>query len=166
MSTLKVNRFENTSGIAFGTVLQVVHSSTSAVSTTATAFPHDNTIPQSGEGAEVLTATITPKSATNKLKITMVLLCSNSAAGNGNGMGLFQDSTADALAATCSISSGNGAYEVLTLVHYMTAGTTSSTTFKMRAGGSAGTMTINGSAGTRVFGGAASSSITIEEIQV
>ena len=47
----------------------------------------------------------------------------------------------------------------------MTAGTISSTTFKLRAGSDgAGTITMNGNGGARKFGGALISSITITEI--
>ena len=45
------------------------------------------------------------------------------------------------------------------------SGTTSATTFKVRAGGnSASTITLNGANGGRRLGGALSSSITITEI--
>ena len=49
----------------------------------------------------------------------------------------------------------------------MTAGTTSSTTFKGRAGlSAAGTLSFNGFGGARRFGGVMASSITITEVQV
>ena len=51
--------------------------------------------------------------------------------------------------------------------HFMTAGTTSETTFKVRAGFNAsGTTTFNGSGGARRLGGVFASSITITEIAV
>lgn len=165
MSTIKVNRFENTSAVGYGCVLQVVNTQAGAVATGTTTIPTDDTIPQNTEGTEFMSLSITPKSATNKLKITVVGSFSYSVSAVGS-MALFQDSTADALAVvTSSIVSSNT--ENMTLVHYMTAGTTSSTTFKMRAGaGSAGTITFNGVGGGRYFGGTMASSITIEEIQV
>jgi hypothetical protein len=49
----------------------------------------------------------------------------------------------------------------------MVAGTTSSTTFKARAGrdgSGAGTLTINGAATARLLGGVMASSITIMEV--
>ena len=49
----------------------------------------------------------------------------------------------------------------------MTAGTGSSTTFKVRAGGqNAGTTTFNGNVSARKYGGVLLSSLTITEIQV
>ena len=46
----------------------------------------------------------------------------------------------------------------------MTAGTTSATTFRVRAGlNSAGTTTFNGASSARYYGGTLASSITIKE---
>jgi len=166
MSTIKVNRFENTSSVGYGAVLQVVNTQTGAVATGTTTIPIDDTIPQNTEGTEFMTLAITPKSATNKLKITVI------AGVNPNGNlavagALFQDSTANAIAASVNSHPVAGAADTVVIVHYMTAGTTSSTTFKFRAGpSSAGTVTFNGAAGGRYFGGVFASSITIEEIQV
>ena len=53
------------------------------------------------------------------------------------------------------------------LKHYMTAGTTSATTFKVRIGRTdshSNPFTINGYNGARKFGGVSSTSITIMEI--
>jgi hypothetical protein len=167
MSTLQVNRFENTNGVAYGTVLQVVNTSTTSFITGTTTIPADDTIPQNTEGFEILSASITPKSATNKLKITINTFASPSAAGtNTLILALFQDSNANAIAGnTCAVGSGNT--QQMNLIHYMTAGTTSATTFKVRIGcNAAGTVGINGTFSTRFLGGAGVSSITIEEIQV
>jgi hypothetical protein len=47
----------------------------------------------------------------------------------------------------------------------MTSGTTSATTFKVRAGANAaGTTTFNGTAGARLFGGVMASSMVIREV--
>ena len=52
-------------------------------------------------------------------------------------------------------------------LHYMTAGTTSATTFKLRAGGNnPGTYTLNGMSGNRKGGGTYFSGMTIWEIAV
>jgi len=79
---------------------------------------------------------------------------------------LFQDATANALAAAVQ-RGANGAMTGTAFTHWMTAGTTSATTFRVRAGPStAGTYTFNGAAGARYFGGVTPSSITIIEYQV
>jgi hypothetical protein len=46
----------------------------------------------------------------------------------------------------------------------MTSGTTSATTFKVRAGGQGGTTYINGGTTNRVYGGICASSMVIKEI--
>lgn len=168
MSTIRVNRFENTSGVGFGACVQIANFTTTAVATGTTTIPLDNTIPQNTEGTEFMTLAFTPKSASNKLKIT-VNSCptTNYASATYVILALFQDSNANALATTFGVNPGTTNPANLTLVHYMTAGTTSATTFRVRIGTStASTVTLNGQSGTGIFGGTCSSSITIEEFQV
>ena len=149
-----------------GQVVQVVNTQSGAVATGTTQIPTDDTIPQNTEGDQYMTLAITPKATTNKLKIEVVLMFALSGAGTATAA-LFQDSTANALAACCGRCDTGGGINILKYTHYMAAGTTSATTFKVRAGpGSALTLTFNGSGGTRVFGGVAASSITISEISV
>lgn len=167
MSTIRVNRFENTSSVGYGAVLQVVNTQTGAVSTGTTQIPNDDTIPQqSTEGTQFMSLSVTPKSATNKLKITVITQVSLSGTGTST-TALFQDSAENAIACTRTTVAANGYMYTNTLVHYMTAGTTSATTFKVKIGpDSALTVTFNGSAGAGKMGGTLASSITIEEIQV
>jgi len=153
-----------------GSVVQVVSTQTGAVATGTTVIPVDDTIPQNNEGNEYMTLAITPTSATNKLLIQVVINLSSNANGNKGVAALFQDSTAGALASVVSRvgdGSGGNAGPVLSFSHYMTAGTTSETTFKVRGGfGSSGTTTFNGEAGSRLMGGVMASSIVIKEIKV
>jgi uncharacterized membrane protein YgcG len=146
-------------------VLQSVNSQTGAVATGSTTIPLDDTIPQNTEGTEFLTASITPTKSTSKLLIQVVIVLSASTGNQFLACALFQDSTANALAVTNTYNNQATGTSQLTLNYYMTAGTTSSTTFKVRAGGSsAGTFTLNGTGGGRSYGGAMASSITITEL--
>jgi len=149
-----------------GSIVQNVSTQTGAVATGTTVIPVDDTIPQITEGDQYMTLAITPTSATNALEITVVVNLAHSADGNLCAA-LFQDATAGALAAAkVSAGAANSMTQVI-VVHRMTAGTTSSTTFRVRAGSSgAGTTTFNGQSGARIFGGVAASSITIREIKV
>ncbi len=134
-----------------------------AVATGTTVLPFDDTIPQSTEGDQYMSLAITPKSTTNTLVIQVVAMLSTSIVNNLS-MALFQDSTAGALNAVNDTTAGNLYVISLVLQHIMAAGTTSATTFKIRAGGSlAGTTTFNGSAGGRLFGTIPKSSISIWE---
>jgi hypothetical protein len=145
-------------------VAQMVKSSISAATGTTT-IPLDNTKPQNTEGDQYVTLAITPLNASSTLIIDVRMLLSNDVAANHTLIvALFQDSTADALAAVSQSCVQSGSATV-SLRHEMAAGTTSATTFKVRAGcGSAGTTRVNGAGGNSFFGGVAASSITIMEI--
>ena len=146
-----------------GSVRQVVNYQTGAVATGTTVIPADDTIPQNTEGDQYLSLAITPVSATSTLVITCTLVVSESAGASIIGA-LFQDTTANALAATWSTKPAYNA-SLLNFTYTMTSGTTSATTFKMRVGPqSASTVTVNGVGGSRYFGGVLSSSITITEV--
>jgi hypothetical protein len=154
-------------GALDGRVVQVVNTETGAVSTGSTSIPMDDTIPQITEGFEVMTLAITPTSATNKLLIEVITVQGNSLGSRFEIAALFQDATANALAAVVEYQGAAGALNTLAIRHYMTAGTTSSTTFRVRIGvDSTGTVSFNGIAGVRQFGGVMASSITITEITV
>ena len=164
---LKCDTIQNTGGtFEHARLVQVVNTQTGAVATGTTNTPNDNTIPQNNEGIEFMTLAITPTHASNKLLIEVVAVLSDSAI-QVYTTALFQDSTAGALACTIhrgDVADGNS---TVTLTHYMTAGQTTSTTFKVRCGGhQSGTMSLNGMSGTRERGGAMASSITISEIRV
>ena len=149
-----------------GKVVQVVNVQSGAVATGTTAVPDDDTIPQKTEGDEYMTLAITPTSASNKLFIQVVVN------GDCNGekvitAALFQDTTAGALAGAQSTRDGatNDQHQTM-FNHYMAAGTTSATTFKVRAGAASNTFTFNGHTAGRLLGGVMSSSMTITEISV
>ena len=146
-------------------VIQFVGNQTGAVATGTTTIPFDDTIPQNTEGDQYLTQSITPRNAASTLLIEVVLSVSV-ATVNQVSMALFQDSNANAIAAVANyVSTTASAIDTFVLRHRMTSGTTSSTTFNVRAGlSSAGTLTVNGVGGARRFGGVAVSSITITEI--
>ena len=147
-----------------GKIAQVVNTQTGAVATGTTILPFDDTIPQNTEGDEYMTLAITPTSATNKLRIDVVFFGTPSVS-DWITAALFQDSTANALAAMPMFHGTATAGTPIVFTHYMTSGTTSATTFKVRAGkNGAGTTTFNGQSGGRIFGGVFASSITITEI--
>lgn len=149
-----------------GQVVQVVNTQTGAVATGTTTIPMDDTIPQNAEGDEYMTLAITPTNAAHKLQIDVVINIANGTNARYQIAALFQDTTADALAAVSHFSATGGEIVNLKFTHYITAGTTSATTFKVRAGGhAAGTTTFNGHTAARKFGGVYASSITITEIR-
>ena len=149
-----------------GKVVQIVNVMDGAVATGTTTINYDTGIPQKTEGNEYMSLAITPTSATNKLLIMANgLVTSAQTASNNVYMFLVQDDTANSLKAVGQNHAYGQSCESMSLTHYMTAGTTSATTFKIRAGGdSAGTTTFNGASGALRFGGVGTSQITIMEI--
>lgn len=149
-----------------GSSVQAVHTQSGAKVSGTTIVPSDDTIPQNTEGVEIITLAVTPTSATNKLVIECLLEVSYSVAATIIAA-LFQDTTAGALSAgQIQITASNQRGQVR-VYHEMVAGTTSETTFKIRAGGhTAGTITINGAADARELGGVLISYLRVTEIAV
>ena len=148
-----------------GAIVQVVNVTNSAVATGTTGIPDDDTIPQKTEGDEFMTLAITPTNSSNKLIIEAVVSLANGASASFT-CALFQDTTANALASVNHFQTGSGISSNLVLRHFMAAGTTSATTFKIRAGSTGNTTTFNGVGGSRRHGGVRSSNITITEVLV
>lgn len=128
---------------------------------TTSAIPIDDTVPQNTEGLEVITVSHTPKRSTNRLVIEATFTGATSVQANV-AIALFQDSTANALAARFESFAASFTGDVI-LRHEMAAGTTSSTTFKIRVGVSTGTLYVNGGGGGRLFGGLLSTRLRVEE---
>jgi len=135
----------------------------SAINSSGTStIPNDNTAPQNTEGSEVATVTITPKHTSNKLRLKY-----SGATGNTGGSGslniyaIFQDSTASALATTSKAFRGTD--DTMTWEYEMAAGTTSSTTFKLRIGTTSGTWVIGAAGASVTFGGTMVGLFTVEE---
>lgn len=155
------------SNIADMGVRNIVTFQTGAVATGTTTVPNDDTIPQNTEGDQYMSLNFVPTNTNNKLRITTKLWIASSGSTNKTIVALFQDSTANALAAQSggAIGSASVAHPAV-LTYEMKAGTTSLTTFKVRMGGpDAVTYTFNGEAGARLLGGVINSFISVEEIE-
>ena len=172
MGTLNVDEIKTGGGGTgvqiSGHVVQVVHVQDGEVASGTTTCAYDDTIMQNTEGTEFMTLAITPTKATNKLKIDVFANLNADATNKILVVGLFQDSTADALAQMNSTESIANSPLLISFTHFMTAGTTSPTTFKVRGGtDAAATVTFNGRDGSnRRLGGRYASTITITEIAV
>lgn len=155
--------WEAYSGVTVSKVVKIVKTLTGAVATGSTQLPEDDSIPQKTEGDEYMTCSITPSSATNRLRIDVNASLSPSVTSWITGA-LFQDSASDALAGSTNFQGTGTAACNISFTHDMLAGTTSATTFKFRAGmDRAGTTTFNGAGGARRLGGVMASSIVITE---
>lgn len=148
-----------------GAVVKVVEATPIAtVVSLATASNNDDTIPQNTEGTEVITVSITPASASNRLRIEFDAPSIGTNSSAAVVMALFQDSTANALSAGYALPSGTS-WAAGRLTHEMAAGTTSATTFKIRVSIQSGSAYINGNyGGTRVFGGVSAARLRVTEL--
>lgn len=151
-----------------GEVAQTVYMQTGAVATGTTTIPYDDTIPQNTEGDQYMSLAITPVSAANLLRVRAQTQLSNSAVTQIQVAALFQDAIAGALAASAMYNDSSAGTQMTPppLIEYLgLAGTTSATTFKVRAGANgAGTTTFNGSSAARKFGGSLNSFMQIDEL--
>jgi len=130
-----------------------------------TVIPADDTIPQNTEGTEIITASITPSSASNKIRIRAQIWGTLNGT-SGAVAALFQDSTANALAAAMTISAfSNTGYDGVMIEFEHSAASTSARTYKLRAGPSSGTLRLNGGPSGRLFGGVSRCTLVVEEIK-
>ena len=128
-----------------------------------TVMPFDNSIPQNTEGDQYFSQAITPVSATSRIRLQWSLQTANSSSGQDVSMGLFVDSTANALAAMAICAYANGHMWPINGSMSLVAGSTTLRTYKIRIGGTGGTTYINGW-GTQVFGGVSESMFEVREI--
>lgn len=132
--------------------------------TGTTVVPSDNTIPQNTEGTQFMSQAITPASAGNVLRISHLGEYTATSTGRITAA-LFQDATANALAASGALIALTDEMVLVSLDYSMKAGTGSSTTFKIRTGNAAASTTrFNGFSGAQVYGGVSNSSLVIEEM--
>lgn len=138
---------------------------TGAFASGTNGIPGDDSIPRNTEGDQYMELTITPQSATSQLEIEVTWIGS---IGIGSGqliVALFQDSTVDALAAVSQHVAVADGLMNFSFSYVMTSGTTSATTFKVRAGNNSSVTTrFNGVSTGRLMGGAMASSIVITEV--
>lgn len=153
------------SGAASGSVIASVRASLATFSSVTAIIPVDDTIPQNTEGTELLTVSITPTNAASKLRIRGHLPFAMNGTSTAVGA-LFRDSGADAIGATFKTNSFINLASLMTFDKEVAAGSTSATTFKLRAGVLSGAFTlyVNG-ASSRLGGGVVETSLTIEEIK-
>jgi hypothetical protein len=142
---------------------QIVRFSTGVYASGTGLIPEDNTTPQNTEGDEYMQLQVSPLQTTSKLEISCNIFISNSR-DNPRIAAIFQDSNANAIASGSHYDSTASAMTPILLNHFMTSGTTNTTTFKVRAGSAvASTTYFNGLSGGQLFNGTMNSSITIKE---
>lgn len=127
-------------------------------------IPSDDTIPQVGEGTQLLSLTYTPKSATSRLRLRSYMYAT---AGNSAVISCahFRDGAANAVASGWSIAQAASWAIPVMVEREIATGSIAPTTITMRVGVSAAGQGfyLNGSGGSRLHGGATQSTLSIEE---
>lgn len=153
--------------VTSGSALPKWMAATTTPGSTTTAIPSDDTIPQSGEGAEVISCTITPTSTSNHLLMTLSGWVSCSASGAVPVAAFFKDSNADAACTILTTRLAAGNVLVGFSCHVVVPVTsTSAQTWKVRMGTSSGTFYwLQNNAGG-LYGASDCMLLTIEEITI
>jgi hypothetical protein len=148
-----------------GQVIQSVYAEYTANADLATVIPTDDTIPAITEGVEVVTAAITPKYATSKIRIRFTGTVS-SGSGDWATAALFRDAVSAAIAAAGAYVTTAGSAVNLVLSFEESASSVTARTYRIRVGGNATTVRMNGSNTTRHLGGTQRAVLIVEEIAV
>jgi hypothetical protein len=145
--------------------VQMVKASSVTPANTNAIIPADNTIPQIGEGTELITLAITPKNAANTLIVEFYCPIVGNTTNNISTFALFRDAGADALTAATTFVPGVGNPVAIQLKYYVIAGSTAATTFRIRYGTNANSVFVLTSAnGVVTFGGVPQLNLTITEV--
>lgn len=133
----------------------------------ATAIPLDDTIPQVGEGTQILSVAITPVSNTSRLRIRFNGFGSVSALNDVMVAAIFVNGAANAVAAGFGSNAPAAGTTVNTTLEYeYVPGSTAAQTITVRVGPTTGTLRLNGTTAARRLGGAARSTVVVEEFAV
>jgi hypothetical protein len=144
--------------------LQAVVAETSNYFTSTILMPVDDTLPQSTEGAAILSATITPRAAGNFLHVQFTGMV-NANATLAAVTALFRENETAALAVSADTIFSTH-LRMISLSARVPCQSTNAQTFKIRMGpGTTGTLFLNGNGSSRLFGGAAMQRLVITETQ-
>lgn len=130
----------------------------------ATAIPLDDTIPQIGEGTQIMSATLTPKSATNRVRITVAGMASGSGTIWAEAA-VFRNSVANALGSQAIVIPQADWGMSMGFACEFVPGVTSLETYTVRVGPSSGNMYLNAIGTGRIHGGAQKWTMVVEEIK-
>lgn len=137
--------------------------------TTTASTPDDNTIPQITEGAQVLSVTYTPHSATSELFVTYGDFGAAGASGVASGrvMHMHRDSDANAIAAAYSTLDATGETRAISMAAKVPSNSKTATSFSVRAGAGGGGTTQVGRAPSigNVFGAISKAYIQVIEVE-
>jgi hypothetical protein len=146
-----------------GVIIDRAYASYTTNTALSTLIPRDDTIPQNTEGTEIVSASLTPKASTNRIRVTFTGFGAVSTAASMIAA-LFVDTDASAVFATATFQAAADYHGPISFTFEHAPGDTAAHTYKVRIGPSTGTMRLNGNSSARFFGGVAACTLTLEEI--
>ena len=154
--------------VSANTLAQSKYSENTTATTILTTIPDDDTIPQITEGGQIFSQTITPASATSRIRITANIWGSKQDGVGADGVcaALFVDGATNAIAAAGhrpGVATDYADGFNITLVHEYVPGDTALHTFTVRVGAGTQAITINGKYPSRKYGGVAKCTLLVEE---
>jgi len=142
-----------------------VYTSSNVQLSTASTIPLDTSIPQIGEGLQVLSASIVPVKPSSRIRAVFDGFHANLTGNGGNvTFALFRNGGADAVAANVTNHGADGSPKTNNLVFEYAPGVSGNISFRVNFGPAANTAVLNSNAGTSIFGGVATYSLTLDEI--
>ncbi len=149
-----------------GDVVQRVRHNEGEMLSGATALPFDDTRPSNTEGNLFLSVGVTSVSRPNLHQIRGCMNVASTGAAAAVAGTLCEGTTTDALAVVSTGRDGSANSQALINIDFSWVPTMAAPAYQLRAGNSAGTITLNGSAAARQFGGRMVSFIDATEIMV
>lgn len=148
-----------------GSVLNSVYAEYTANANLTVLIPADDTVPQVGEGTQVLSASLTPSTTTNKVRVRVQITGAVDTASTHLAVALFLNGAVDAVAADMVIVPAAQFAAKVAFEFEHTPGATTAQTYTVRVGPSAGIARLNGLPTGRRLGGTLRSTIVAEEIK-
>lgn len=147
--------------------VQAVVSRAYAETTAATALgviPGDNTVPQSSEGTQILSAAITPSTITNRVRVTVTAYGGTSTVNNRLIIALFNGGSS-AIATGCAAVNSSQDCTCASICFEHIPGSVSAQTYTVRAGfaDTSGSLNSSGAIGA-LFGSSMRSTVILEEL--
>jgi len=149
-----------------GTVLQTVYAEDDTYQTATGQIPYDDTLPTSTEGTEILTASITPTSATSKVLVRCCVPMTTMSTARGAAWALFHSTTCIQFAVGNMYTAANTTDSPVHLEVMHSPASTSAQTYSLRVGPAfaADTVRLNGDS-ARKYGGACKITLVLQEIK-
>lgn len=152
--------------ISAGKLVSRAYAEYATATNVTTLIPYDNTIPQSNEGVEVMTAVITPSNSANRIR------CMFSGSGHSTGsypnfaIAMFKTGSTDAIISKNIAAQYSGGAVDVTLITEFVAGVTTPITISIRVGAYYnGGMNLNGYGGSyKEHGASQKCTLIVEEI--